>query len=573
MLKTVLLFINFFVAAFCFAQKKNGAIIVVGRQLSAEDSLRVNELFYSGLREKAIQKFDESAAYFKAVLERDPANAAALYELANYFHAKGDEKVAETYARQAVTVKSGNKWYWLLLADIYKRTNSIEPLVLVFDELIKLEPQNEDYYYDKANALTIQKKVKEAEALYAVIEEKFGGSHELVAARQRLFQQQGNAGRSIAELEKLIAANPADLRNYHILAEIYQKEADLDKALEVLQKAKKVDPKNAFVRLALADIYNAQNNADLAHEEVKASFADPALNLDTKVRVVLSFFPRFRDAKVRAQATELAHILTDVHSSDPKSFSVYGDVLFQDNKLDEAKKAYRQALSLNNEVYLIWEQLLRLSLSKGDYADVIKDGEEALTLFPNQSTLYFLTGLGYSQNKKHEKAVDYFQNALTLEAENKELQSQIYSSLGDSYNALQRFKESDASYEKALELSPDNTYVLNNYAYYLSLRGEALARAEEMSLRSNKLMPDNASFEDTYAWVLFKQKKFAEAKKWIEKAIKHNSNSGVQLEHYGDILFNLGEKEQALEQWRKAKEKGVRSEILEKKINGKKFLE
>jgi Tfp pilus assembly protein PilF len=145
--------------------------------------------------------------------------------------------------------------------------------------------------------------------------------------------------------------------------------------------------------------------------------------------------------------------------------------------------------------------------------------------------------------------------------------------LGDSYYKVKKLKESDQSYEKALQFNPNNAYVLNNYAYYLSLRNEQLEKAAAMSKRSNELEADNASFQDTYAWVLFKQKNYKDARVWIEKAIKINKDSGTQLEHYGDILFNLGEKDLAVEQWNLAKSKGEKSETLEKKIYEKKYFE
>ena len=145
--------------------------------------------------------------------------------------------------------------------------------------------------------------------------------------------------------------------------------------------------------------------------------------------------------------------------------------------------------------------------------------------------------------------------------------------MGDSYNSLKKFKESNLSYEKALQLNPNNAYVLNNYAYYLSLRNEELEKAASMSKLSNELEANNASFQDTYAWVLFKQKNYKEARTWIEKAIKLNKESATQLEHYGDILYHLGEQDGAVEQWKLAQSKGEKSEILKKKIYEKKYIE
>ncbi|MCB0739394.1 MAG: tetratricopeptide repeat protein, partial [Bacteroidetes bacterium] len=134
----------------------------------------------------------------------------------------------------------------------------------------------------------------------------------------------------------------------------------------------------------------------------------------------------------------------------------------------------------------------------------------------------------------------------------------------------------DSCYDEVLVINPNDAYTLNNYAYYLSLRNENLEKAEKMSKRSNMLVENNSSFLDTYAWILFAEGKYEMAKEWIEKAITNMSKDGedrpVLLEHYGDILFKLGELENALIQWQKALDAGGDKEILEQKIKNKALI-
>ena len=386
--------------------------------------------------------------------------------------------------------------------------------------------------------------------------------------------QQGKPEQVEQALETQIKKDPDDVRNYLYLSDVFIKSGNRDKAIEVLNRAKAIAPTNAIVRLALADNYKALKQFDNTFIELKVAFADPNLNIDEKVRIVLSFFPMFADFTARAYANELASIMTKVHPDEAKAFAIYGDVLFQDKKYTEARDSYKKALKLNDQIYQIWYQLIRIEVSQGDFQQAVADGEEALTVFPNQAELYLYTGIAYSQTKKYDKAVSHLKNAADLETEDPEIRIQIYSTLGDAYNALKKFKESDQSYDRALELNPDNSYVLNNYAYYLSLRGENLDKAEKMSRRSVELDPNNASSEDTYAWILFKLKKYAEAKTWIEKALRNGTtNNSTQVEHYGDILYLLGEKDLALQQWEKAKSIGAGSENLNKKINEKRYVE
>ena len=115
---------------------------------------------------------------------------------------------------------------------------------------------------------------------------------------------------------------------------------------------------------------------------------------------------------------------------------------------------------------------------------------------------------------------------------------------------------------------------MNNYRYYLSLRADSLDKAERMSLLSNTLQPNTSSFQDTYAWILYKNAKYADAKIWLEKALENGAkNNGTILEHYGDVLYKLGDTEKAFEYWQKAKQTGESSEFLDKKIADKQLYE
>ncbi|MEO6851747.1 MAG: tetratricopeptide repeat protein, partial [Mucilaginibacter sp.] len=191
-----------------------------------------------------------------------------------------------------------------------------------------------------------------------------------------------------------------------------------------------------------------------------------------------------------------------------------------------------------------------------------------------QAWLNYLVGLASQQKKNFPKAIEYIINATSLESQDKDLLSQCFSSLGDCYHSTGDLQKSDDSYEKALSYNPDNTFTLNNYAYYLSVRGVSLDKAAAMSKHSNELQPNTASFEDTYAWILFRQKNYTEAKLWMEKALAHDkTHSAVQTEHYGDIIFYLGDTDTAVQNWKKAKEYGGDSPLLERKINERKYVE
>ena len=455
----------------CLAQRRAEAPVAksTGKELNEEENIQITELFFLGLGEKAKQNSRQAAVYFKQVLTIDPANDATLYELAAISHADGQEKEAERLIREAINKKPGNEWYWVLLSNVYKKTNNFAQLNQVFDELIKIAPNKDDYYFDKATSLLGQNKADDALKVYDLLEKKHGLSEDLADARQRVYQKQGKAGSPTEELGKVVKSDPAASGNSNAIA---------------------------------------------------------------------------------------------------------GDLLMKEGNFAEARNAYKKALERNSEDYHIWDNLIAIESNELDYDAVIRDGEEALTLFPSQAALYLYTGLAYAQKNNYTKAVSYLKNAAGLETEDKDRQAKIYAGLGESYNGLKNNKDSDLAHEKALQFAPDNAYALSSYANTLSLRGENLDKAALMARRSTELKPNTPSFEDTYARVLFRQKKFKDARTWIEKAIKNQKTvNAIQFDHYGDILAQSGEVELAVQQWIKAKNAGLKSEKLDRKINEKKYLE
>jgi tetratricopeptide (TPR) repeat protein len=561
-----------------FAQNKTGknnaAIVIAAKPMTAADSGMVKQLFFSALREKTIENTKLASELFNRVLQIDPTNDASMFELAGLEKARNNYPVVQSLLERAVTVNPNNEWYWIALAGSYEKSNDLSKLENVFNELIRLNPTKPDYYYDKANALAIQKRYDEALKLYDKVEELAGPSEDLLINRQKIYIRQGDVKKAISALEELITANPTQVKYYMMQAEIYNSNNLNDKALEVLLKAKSIDPQNGIVHLALADIYRERKNTEASYDELEIAFANPNVDIDQKLRIILGYVPQFPEPNARASALELSRILTVAHPANSKAFAIYGDMLLQSEKAAEAKTAYKKAISLDDQAYNVWEQLVRIDLSENDLDAAIKDGETALSFFPNQSWMNYMVGVAWQQKNDCKKAISYFKNAVSLETQDKDLLTQSYSGLGDCYHSVGDTKNSDGSYEKALAINPDNAFTLNNYAYYLSLRNEQLDKAAQMSKHSNDLQANTASFEDTYAWILFKQKKYTEAKLWIEKSLLHDKgNSPVKTEHYGDILFFLGDTDAAVQNWTKAKAQGSKSPVLERKINEKKYFE
>ena len=275
--------------------------------------------------------------------------------------------------------------------------------------------------------------------------------------------------------------------------------------------------------MSLADYYRKKGDKDKSFNELKLGFANSRLDIDTKINILMSYYVITETYDtLKIQAFELAEILVATHPSEAKAYSIRADFLAREMKYAEARGGPLKVISLDSSRYIIWELLLRMDAALNDFRAASGHSTRAIAMFPMQPFPYLMEGLSYSQEKKYEEAIKSLKRGVSLVVDDKELLTNFYMYLGDAYYQAGDAAEAFKAYEKVLQFDPVNAYVLNNYSYYLSLRKENLAKAASMAKKANEISPGNASFEDTYAWVLYQQGYYQEALPWIEKALAND---------------------------------------------------
>lgn len=544
-----------------------------GKQLPEKTRLEFEHLFFDGAREKVIGNYESAEIRFLQALKLDPASAAAMYELATIYTFQNNKNQALFYSKKAATADPKNSWYQLLYAESLKEAKKPAEAAAVYEKLLQNFPDRIDFYYELANVYLFANKPNDAIKTYNRIEELIGVSKDASMQKIKIYKSLNNSDKAIEEAKKLLAAFPKEGKYYGIIGELYQEKGQHEKALQAYNDLLKIDPENAYVHLSLADYYRNQKQNEKSFEEIKIAFKSSLLDIDTKIKILLSYYSITETySELKSDADTLCKILVTVHPDEAKAFSMYGDFLYRDKKLEQARTEYRKSITLDKEKYALWNQLLIIDSELNDFTALEKESKEAVELFPNQALPYFLNGAANVQLKNYQAAVDILTEGKNF-AFDKQLLAQFYATIGDAQNQLKHYGASDSAYNKALELDPNNVYVLNNYAYYLSIRNTNLEKAERMSKKTNDLEPNNNSYQDTYGWILYQMKKYDDAKIWVGKALENGGrNNGTLLEHYGDILYQLGDKESAVKYWEDAKKAGA-SELIDKKIMEKKLYE
>ncbi len=530
--------------------------------------------FFNALKEKTLNNYDNALDIFNKCLAIDGNNDAVLFEIAKIHVARTQYNLAFPAIEKAVQLNPNQEWYLQLLAQMNEDTNNQKAAADAYKKLLELYPDRVEYFFKLANAYIFSGQYVEAIKIYDRLESQIGVTEDVSVQKQKVYIKTKKIDKAVEEADKLIDSNPAEVRYYMMAGEILMSNNLPDRALSYYEKALKLDPENTYIVLAMADYYRAKKDEATAYIYVKKAFALPQIDIDTKVGILYPFFSAINKPEYYAQALELCKIMLATHPNEAKAYAIYGDFLSQKEEgYRDAILQYKKAVKLDPSIYTLWDQLVRLQVAVKEYSAAIIDCDTALTLFPNQATLYLFGGIAQSQLGNHTKAVKILGDGLAVGSGNKALVVEMYSSLGDAYNELKEYQKSDSAYDKALAINPDQEYVLNNYSYYLSMRGENLEKAERMSKKTIEKDPKNASFLDTYAWILYKLSRFEEAKEYIQKAIEIGGGSATVMEHYGDILYKLGEATLALDNWKKAKEAGGKSEFLEKKIADKRLYE
>lgn len=559
----------------CKTTSKSAGTSSSKKGLSEDQQIQERFLYFNAVKEHLLGNNDKAAELFAQVLRTDGRNHAAMYELASIYSEQKKYNDALFFVKSAAELSPDNEWYQLLLADTYEKTNKPAEAGAVYDKLIHLHPERVDYYFSKADALLFQGKAADAIKVYDQIEDRIGINRDITQQKERLYLKLGKTDKAAEEVEKLIKSDTANIESYAMLLELYSANGLNDKALETINRMKAIDPENPRVTLALAEYYRSTGDKAKSFEQLKKAFQSTQLTSDIKISIISSYLPLVQnDSIMLDQALQLSKILAEVHPDEANTHAVRGDFLSIARKFEEARIEYRASLEHDNKNMQAWTQLMIIESELRDFVAMEKESEEALTIFPDQSVIYLFNGTAKIQNNKNEDAARTLLSGSKLVVDNNAQLVQFYSNLGDVYNKLKNYPESDKFFDKALTVDPNEPTVLNNFAYYLSVRNEQLDKAETMSKKSNELVANSASYQDTYAWILFRQAKYNDAKTWLEKAMQSGGDkNGTILEHYGDVLFKLGEIDKAVNYWNQAKVTGDHTDLIDKKIADKKLYE
>ena len=499
---------------------------------------------------------------------------ASMYELAELYQLANRNTEAFSMIQQATNLKPDNKWYQIRLAQFYLQNSDYQSFKSIYDKLLADEPENLEYietYIDVLLRIGDFDKVIEK---LNVLEEQVGKNEYIFLQRIQIYDEQGKHDKAIAEMEKLVEFMPENTRYRALLAEAYRKVKRDNDAYKQYLKIKELDPEDKYINISLMDYYQSMGEVDKAFEEFISAIKNKNLDYETKAQIYDYWFKNQNEKNVVDDAETAGNAFIETHPDKSLGYYIIGTVHYNKDNFSKAKEYYAKALDREKNSFITLYQITLCCMELHEYQDVIDYSARAMSIYPEQPLFYLFNGMGYFNIKDYESTVKVLEKGRKMSA-NKELTVNFDTYIGDTYNLLKNRQKSYDAYDRVLKADPNNIYVLNNYAYYLSLDNQELERALQMSAKTIKAEPKNATYLDTYAWILYKLERYQEAKKYMEKVFKYDKNpQGVNYEHLGDILYKLDDVKNAVKNWKKAKKAGGEvSEFLEQKIKDEKLYE
>lgn len=538
--------------------------------------------FTEGEKYFILEDYAKALLYYQRSQEIDQNNATVYYKIAEVL-AKGthpdDLQKASISIENALKLEKDNKFFYLLAANIYNGLGKFDKAAQTYENMISEIKGSEEYLYELASIYQYANKPEDAIKIYNRAENILGIHETSSIQKQRLYLEAGKIKEAIAEGDKLIAAFPDEERYVMGFAEILSQKGQRPLAITYLEKFVKENKSAGNSKMLLAGLYRDSNQEQRARELLLTLFDDTSIDLNSKVIILGAYSTEINQSKSingddkEAFAMILFQKLEKLYPNETNVHILGGDLYLSAGKNVEAQSEYLKAIALGDANYEVWQNLLFIETKMDQIDVVLKHSDSALELFPNQGMLYYFNGYSHARKHHYPEAISSLLQAKKLITTNVPLLGEINSLLGDAYNATKEYEKSDHAYEEALEIDPNNYIVLNNYSYFLAIRKSNLDKAEKMSALLVKNNPDNPSFLDTHAWVLYTKGKYKDAKKIIEKAISTSHASATHFEHYGDILFQLGDINGAVQQWEKARGLSANNETLNKKIANKRVYE
>lgn len=557
-----------------FEAKEQGNTCAFADSLSCNDSRRYDYFFLEAVRQQNAGNLDAAFDLLNHCISINPKAAEAYYLAALYYSELNNDTMALNYLQKAATLSPANDTYQEQVAQYFIGTNSYAKAIEAYERLYK-------HHRDRSDILSVLTQLYRHEKDYdnmlrclELMEEVDGSSEELTLAKMNVYELKDDRKMALKQLRSLVDSHPNE-PNYKVMLGNWLLQNDRkNDAYKLFTAAVEADPESEYALTSLYDYYRQAGRDSLATQLRDRILLSAKTNIKTKTSMVKQVIDE--NEAQGGDSTQVLALLDRMEQASPKDANVemLRAVYMELKKMPDSTvcHALQKVIDISPDNATARLQLLQKLWPMERWDDIIVASSQAIQYIPDEMAFYYFLGLAHYQKDESDAALDAFRRGVgeITQESNPEFVSDFYALMGDILYTKGQEKEAFAAYDSCLQWKSDNISCLNNYAYYLSEKNLNLTKAEEMSYRTVKAEPDNATYLDTYAWILYQQKRYAEAKIYIDQAVKNDTDTvhvtPVVIDHAGEIYMKLGDPDRAVSFWQLAISRGGDKALFERKI-------
>ena len=532
--RVFLLFIVLGCSTWGFAQQ-------VESEFNGNPDKKKNATYFSnGLQSKYREDTDGAIRNFEQALRYMPNDDASMFELSEQYYNAGRMEDAFRMIQQAANLDPENKWYQIRLGLFYRNLDQYDDFIKLYEDLTKKYPDDSDLLSELIDAYLVTENYNKALEKMDLLLQQIGENEFITEQRLNVYKRQGNYKKVISELEKLIKQNPENVRYYGLLAQEYAENGKEKDALKTYEKIKEINPDNPYINISLLEFYEKNGDNDKAFNELLGAIRNKNLDITTKANTYDYWMQKNNQSKqINEQVKQCGEAFIETHPDNKLGYLILGSYYMVNENAKRSKELHQQALAIDSTDFRSWQNLI-ISESRLNENEAVRDhAVAALKYYPMQPVFYWYAGVASAVLKDNENAITYLEKGRRYTTDKVQM-ANFDAFLGDIYHEEGDEEKAFDAYERTLRNDPDNVLVLNNYAYYLAVKGQDLDKALEMSTKAITMEPDNPTYLDTHAWVLYKKGDYKEAEKHMKKALKLlKEPDETYTKHYEAIQHKL----------------------------------
>ncbi|MBR6193957.1 MAG: tetratricopeptide repeat protein [Prevotella sp.] len=540
-------------------------------------SLSYDAFFLEAMVQRQKGNHDATFDLLQHCIKLNPQASEAYYYLAQYYQMLRNDSLAQQCYLKAAELEPDNPTFLETVAQSYIRQQDYAKAIKVVEQLYNQDKSREELLEMLFELYQQTDDTDKAIATLNRIEANEGKSERLSFAKSEIYTKMGNKAAAIAEMKTLADQYPNDLNYKGMYADMLLRNDEEERALGLYNEILAEEPGNTHAQVSLRSYYRVQGETEKVDSITELILLNKNTTTEQRIylmRQVVADSERTDGDSTRVLA--LFHkMLAQPQQSDDIATLCAAYMDLKKMPQDSVKAMLQTVLRIAPDNAAARLQLVSYAWDRKDHDEVISLCQEARQYNPEEMAFYYYQGMAYYQEENHDKALEAFQNGISVinEESNPAIVSDFYAVMGDLLHQKGMAREAFEAYDSCLQWKDDNVMCLNNYAYYLSEMNEQLDKAEEMSYKTIKAEPKSATYLDTYAWILFMQQRYSEAKIYIDQALQNDSDSSAVItEHAGDIYILNKEPERAVELWQQALKKDPQNKLLARKIRQRKYI-